>query len=289
MPSRRRARRRPHRSFARSCAAIDLGPADVAAAIDEIPVLCLAATQAPRHDDDPWRRRAPPQGVGPDRRRRRRTRARSVPRSTVDGDDLVIPGGQRLRGGDRGQPRRPSPRDDVRGGGPHRGRRRRRSSGPDRPPCPIPASSPTSKGCEHDQAGRPHRSSGRRIRCRARCSRRRSTSSASTRGTSSGIEPPIELADADRRAARPTTSSAPTSRSRTRSGSCRMVDRLTEEAHGDRRGQHDHARGQPARRPQHRRRRASRSRSTSSSGARRCPSRPWSSAPAAARGRSSTA
>ena len=32
-----------------------------------------------------------------------------------------------------------------------------------------------------------------------------------------------------------------------------MVDRLTEDAHADRRGQHDHARGQAARRPQHRR------------------------------------
>ena len=58
---------------------------------------------------------------------------------------------------------------------------------------------------------------------------------------------------------------------------------------GHRRGQHDHARGPPADRPQHRRRRASRSRSTSSSVGRRCPSRPSCSARAVARGRSCTA
>ena len=49
-----------------------------------------------------------------------------------------------------------------------------------------------------------------------------------------------------------------------------LVDRLTEEAHVDGRGQHDHQGGQAARRPQHRRARASRSRSTSSSAGRRC-------------------
>ena len=58
---------------------------------------------------------------------------------------------------------------------------------------------------------------------------------------------------------------------------------------GDRRGQHAHARGPAARRPQHGRARASRPRSTSSSGARRCRARRSCSAPAAARGPSSTA
>ncbi len=42
----RRTDRRPRRRAPRSCAAIDLSPADVAAAIDEIPVLCLAAAHA---------------------------------------------------------------------------------------------------------------------------------------------------------------------------------------------------------------------------------------------------
>ena len=64
-------------SARRRSAAIDLGPADVAAAIDEIPVLCLAAAFAERHDRHPRRGRAAPQGIGPDRRdRRRAARAR---------------------------------------------------------------------------------------------------------------------------------------------------------------------------------------------------------------------
>ena len=43
--------------------AVDLEPAEVAAAIDEIPILALAATAATGHDADPRRRRAPTQGI----------------------------------------------------------------------------------------------------------------------------------------------------------------------------------------------------------------------------------
>ena len=78
--------------------AIDARPADVAAAIDEIPILCLAAAQARGHDDDPRRRRAAPQGVRPDRRDRRRPRARSARGSSVDGDDLRDPRRRPARG-----------------------------------------------------------------------------------------------------------------------------------------------------------------------------------------------
>ena len=88
------------------------------------------------------------------------------------------------------------------------------------PPSPIPASSTTSKGCEHDQARRPHRpprgplavrrdAAGRVRRARHRRDVRalgpRPDRARRTRSPSSAA----------------TTSSAPTSRSRTRSGSCR--------------------------------------------------------------------
>jgi 5-enolpyruvylshikimate-3-phosphate synthase len=78
--------------------AIDLGPADVAAAIDEIPVLCLAATQA--------RGTTTIRGAG-ELRNKESDRIAGVQAGLaalgaemrVDGDDLVIEGGQRLRGG----------------------------------------------------------------------------------------------------------------------------------------------------------------------------------------------
>ena len=47
---RRRAARRPVGPFVRAPGRSTSAPADVAAAIDEIPILCLAATQAARHD-----------------------------------------------------------------------------------------------------------------------------------------------------------------------------------------------------------------------------------------------
>ena len=80
-------------------AAIDLGPDDVAAAIDEIPVLCLAATQARRHDGHPWRLRAAAQGIGPDRRHRRwPRRARGANRASTATTFAIHGGPTRLAG-----------------------------------------------------------------------------------------------------------------------------------------------------------------------------------------------
>ena len=68
--------------------AVELGPTDVAAAIDEIPVLCLGRRCRDRHHGHPRGGRAPPQGVRPDRgdcrwppgaRRSRRGRRRRHP------------------------------------------------------------------------------------------------------------------------------------------------------------------------------------------------------------------
>jgi 3-phosphoshikimate 1-carboxyvinyltransferase len=92
--------------------AIDLSPTDVAAAIDEIPVLCLAATRASGTTTI--------RGVG-ELRHKESDRVAGVAaglaalgaRVDVIGDDLIIQGGI-ARGGDR-QPGRPSPGDDVRG------------------------------------------------------------------------------------------------------------------------------------------------------------------------------
>jgi len=78
--------------------AVDLGPDDVAAAIDEIPVLCVAATQAAGTTTI--------RGAG-ELRHKESDRIAGVATGlaalgvemTVDGDDLVIPGGQRIRGG----------------------------------------------------------------------------------------------------------------------------------------------------------------------------------------------
>ena len=78
--------------------AVALGPAEVAAAIDEIPVLCLAATQA--------RGTTTIRGAG-ELRHKESDRIEGVAAGLaslgvavrVEGDDLVIPGEQRLRGG----------------------------------------------------------------------------------------------------------------------------------------------------------------------------------------------
>jgi 3-phosphoshikimate 1-carboxyvinyltransferase len=78
--------------------AVALGPAEVAAAIDEIPILCLAATQA--------RGTTTIRGAS-ELRNKESDRIAGVAAGlaalgaemTVDGDDLVIPGEQRLRGG----------------------------------------------------------------------------------------------------------------------------------------------------------------------------------------------
>ena len=77
--------------------AIDLGPADVAGAIDEIPVICLAATAA--------RGRTVIRGAG-ELRHKESDRITGVAaglralgaRVEIDGDDLHIEGGTALRG-----------------------------------------------------------------------------------------------------------------------------------------------------------------------------------------------
>jgi 3-phosphoshikimate 1-carboxyvinyltransferase len=77
--------------------AIDIGPADVAAAIDEIPILCLAATQA--------RGRTTIRGAG-ELRHKESDRLAGIAaglralgaRIDVDGDDLTIHGPVRLTG-----------------------------------------------------------------------------------------------------------------------------------------------------------------------------------------------
>ena len=84
--------------------AVELGPADVAAAIDEIPVLCLAAAAATgttvirgagelRHkESDRIAGRSPACGL-------------LAPGVEVDGDDIRIVGGRVLDGAEDGQPR----------------------------------------------------------------------------------------------------------------------------------------------------------------------------------------
>ena len=77
--------------------AIELGPGDVAAAIDEIPILCLAATAA--------RGTTVIRGAG-ELRHKESDRIAGIAtglaalgaRIDVDGDDLHIEGGARLRG-----------------------------------------------------------------------------------------------------------------------------------------------------------------------------------------------
>ena len=142
------ASRSPTSASARpSSAAIDLGPGRRRRRDRRDPDPLPGRRPRARHDHDPRRRRAAPQGVGPDRRHRRpasralgarhRRRRRRPARSTA-GQPLA-------RRADR-QPRRPPPRDDVRD---RRPRRRRRDDGrPARPAprSPTPASSPISKG-----------------------------------------------------------------------------------------------------------------------------------------------
>ena len=77
-PGGRGAGRRPGRAELRA-RAIDIAPAEVAAAIDEIPILCLAATAGPGPDDDPRGGRAAPQGVRPAGRHRGRSRRPGCP------------------------------------------------------------------------------------------------------------------------------------------------------------------------------------------------------------------
>ena len=146
IPTTASASRWPTSSSARPALhAIDLGPAEVAAAIDEIPVLCLAAARARGHDDDPRRRAscatrnptgspASPPGCA---------RWARASRSTATTCASMARRAAAARRRDR-QPRRPPPGDDLR----HRRARRRRPhdhrAGPAPPPSPTRPSSTTS-------------------------------------------------------------------------------------------------------------------------------------------------
>ena len=78
--------------------AIDLSPAEVAAAIDEIPILALAAAVATGTTPVPRRGRAPAQGVRPDRGDRGRAHGALGADVRVEGDDIEIHGGRPLAG-----------------------------------------------------------------------------------------------------------------------------------------------------------------------------------------------
>ena len=92
---------------------IDLSPTDVAAAIDEIPILCLAAALAEGTTTI--------RGAG-ELRHKESDRIAGVADGLralgatvdVDGDDLRIHGGARLKGAPDRQPRRPPPGHDLR-------------------------------------------------------------------------------------------------------------------------------------------------------------------------------
>ena len=74
--------------------AVDLGPAEVAAAIDEIPILCLAAAAADGTTRHPRRGRAAPQGIGPDRGHGRRSARARAPGSRSTATTCASPAGR---------------------------------------------------------------------------------------------------------------------------------------------------------------------------------------------------
>ena len=182
-------------------------PAETAAAIDEIPILCLAATQARGRTVDPRRGRAAAQGIGPDRRDRRRAAGARRP--------------------DRGQWRRHRHRwpDDrcaattVDSLGDHRlaltfaiagliaDGRTPPSGTPRASRSRIPRSSPTSKGSDHDQAGRPHRPPRRPLAVRGHAAGRVRRAGHRRASTSCGTARPSRCPTRSRRSAA-TTSSA---------------------------------------------------------------------------------
>ncbi len=100
---------------------VDLGPADVAAAIDEVPVLCLAAALA--------RGTTTIRGAG-ELRHKESDRIAGIAaglralgaRIRIDGDDLRIDGGATPARRRHRQPRRPPPGDDLRDRRPDRPR-----------------------------------------------------------------------------------------------------------------------------------------------------------------------
>ena len=243
------------------------------------------ATAAGTHPD-PRGRGAPPQGVRPDRRDRGRAqrpgraRARRGRRHRDRG--RRAPHGRRHR-----DPRRSPARDDVRDRRPHRRWARPSSTGPGRRRSPTPASSTNSKGCEHDEARRPHRPPGGPLAVRRDAAgglrharHRRRVRALGPRARSRSPRPSPSCATDDFLGANVTIPHkervVPHGRPADRGGA------------RDRRGQHDHQGGQASSSATTPTCRASRSPSTSSSAARRCRARPWCWAPAAARARSST-
>ena len=142
-------------------------------------------------------------------------------RIEVDGDDLRIDGGTALRGADDRQPRRPPPGDDLRDRRPHRHAARPSIGRPGLGRHLLSrASSTTSKGCEHDEARRPHRPPRGPFAVRRDAAGGLRFARHRRHATSCGTAPRSSWPTPSPSCGR-TTSSAPTSRSRTRSGSCR--------------------------------------------------------------------
>ena len=264
---------------------VDLSPADVAAAIDEIPVLGLAAAVAAGTTRF--------RGAG-ELRHKESDRIAGIAdgltalgaQVRVEGDDIEIHGGTRLTGAVT------ETHDDHRlamtfaiagliAGGRDR-RRPARVGGR----SPTPASSGNSKGCGHDEARRPHRPPGGPFAVR-----RDAAGGLRQLGIDASYElwdrAPIALADAIAELRTDDFLGANVTIPH-KERVVPQVDRLTEEAHATGAVNTLTKEGKEARRPQHRRARASRSRSTSSSAARRCRATRSCWAPAAGRGRSST-
>ena len=77
----------------------EVGGEEIPLAIDELPLLALAACFAEGDDDDPRRGRAAPQGVRPGRDHLRGAGRRSAPTVEPREDGMRIEGGGGLRGG----------------------------------------------------------------------------------------------------------------------------------------------------------------------------------------------
>ncbi len=216
-------------------------------AIDEIPILCLAATQATGTTVI--------RGAG-ELRHKESDRIAGIAaglralgaRIEVDGDDIRIEGGATLHGAETDS------LDD------HRLAMTFAIAGlvasdtttigrPGSPPSPIPASSTTSKGCEHDQARRPHRPPRRPFAVRR---------DAAGRVRFARHRRELRAVGQDLDRARRRGRRAPRRRLPRRQrhdpaqGAGRADGRPPDRGRpSHRRGQHDHPRGQAADRPQH--------------------------------------
>ena len=231
--------------------AVDLSPADVAAAIDEIPVLALAAAVASGTSRIRGRGGAPTQGVRPGRRASRTGLTALGADVRVEGDDIEIHGGTRLTGAVT------ETLDD------HRlamtfavagliAEGETVSADPVRRRSPTPASSANSKGCEHDEARRPHRPPGGPLAVRRDAAGGVRPRSASTPAYELWDRAPIALADAIAELRTDDFLGANV----TIPHKERVVPHGRPPDRGgprDRRGQHAHQGGPQARRPQHRR------------------------------------